>query len=65
MQKSKKNTDLKSKKAKAEEAEALTRFICSGLYGFGCGTEHTKISKWRREKNWEDKCRRFHERGGD
>lgn len=56
---------IKDKKKKAEENDALVRFVCSGLYGFGCGTDRKKIASWRKEKTFKDHCDSFQRRKGD
>ena len=55
-----------SKEAQREIAEAEILFICRGLYGYNCGSEPNGIlSKHRRIKTWEEKCRSFLGRDGD
>lgn len=54
-----------SEETKKEIAEAKVRFVCRGLYGFGCGTEPQKISTWRKEKTWEEARDSFQKRKGD
>ena len=46
------------------DKEAYTRYLCRNE-GFGCGTNPKKISDWRKEKTWEERCRDFHEHDGD
>ncbi|MBO5997256.1 MAG: hypothetical protein J6P93_01870 [Alphaproteobacteria bacterium] len=63
----KKNAPKKelSKEAQQEMADAKVRFICRGLYGFGCGTDPKEISHWRKEKTWEEARDSFQRRKGD
>ena len=65
MEENQKNSDTKNDEKQNETDEAKLRFICFGLYGFGCGTDPKKISEWRKEKTWEESRLSFHEHDGD
>ena len=65
MPEDKKNSDLENDNKQSDVDEAKLRFICFGLYGFGCGTDPKRICEWRKEKNWEERRLSFHEHDGD
>ena len=55
----------KENKKDTYDKDAFVRFTCEGLNGKGCGTDPKKISQWRKELSWEERCRKFRCHEGD
>ena len=60
-----KEKNTAQEKNKNYDKEAYVRFLCEGLNGKGCGTTYEYISRHRKKKTWEEKCRDFLQHQGD